>query len=48
MEEPAFEYLRTKEQLGYSVYASSHNTLDTVGFSVTVCSQAHKFGFVTR
>ena len=31
---------------GYSVYCQSHNTLETVGFSITTCSQATKFRWV--
>ena len=36
--EPAFDVLRTKEQLGYSVNASVRRTLGVLGFCFTVLS----------
>ncbi|KAM9796044.1 nardilysin-like isoform 2-T5 [Syngnathus typhle] len=43
MEEPCFDFLRTKETLGYHVYATCRNTSGVLGFSVTVETQATKF-----
>ncbi|GCB82797.1 hypothetical protein scyTo_0023947, partial [Scyliorhinus torazame] len=43
MEEPCFDYLRTKETLGYHVYPSCRNTSGILGFSITVETQATKF-----
>ncbi|TRY82894.1 hypothetical protein DNTS_001530 [Danionella cerebrum] len=43
MEEPCFDFLRTKETLGYQVYPSYRNTSGVLGFSVTVETQATKF-----
>lgn len=43
MSEPLFDQLRTKLQLGYTVYSSEHNTHGMTGFSFTVCTQANKF-----
>ncbi|XP_056131891.1 nardilysin b [Lampris incognitus] len=43
MEEPCFDFLRTKETLGYQVYPSCRNTSGVLGFSITVETQASKF-----
>ncbi|KAB5559148.1 hypothetical protein PHYPO_G00025620 [Pangasianodon hypophthalmus] len=43
MEEPCFDFLRTKETLGYQVYPTCRNTSSILGFSVTVETQATKF-----
>ena len=43
MDEPVFDVLRTKEQLGYSVYSMLRNTHGITGISVTVNTQATKF-----
>lgn len=43
MEEPVFDILRTREQLGYNVYATLRNTFGVLGFSITVDFQADKF-----
>ncbi|XP_055021274.1 nardilysin-like [Boleophthalmus pectinirostris] len=43
MEEPCFDFLRTKETLGYQVYPLYRNTSGVLGFSVTVQTQATKF-----
>ncbi|XP_076010587.1 nardilysin b [Genypterus blacodes] len=43
MEEPCFDFLRTKETLGYQVYPTCRNTSGVLGFSVTVETQATKF-----
>ncbi|XP_077572691.1 nardilysin b isoform X2 [Stigmatopora nigra] len=43
MEEPCFNFLRTKETLGYHVYPTCRNTSGVLGFSVTVETQASKF-----
>ncbi|XP_053484659.1 nardilysin isoform X1 [Ictalurus furcatus] len=43
MEEPCFDFLRTKETLGYHVYPTCRNTSGILGFSITVETQATKF-----
>lgn len=43
MEEPCFDILRTKSQLGYDVNCSNRNTNGIVGFTVGVCCSAEKF-----
>lgn len=43
MEEPCFDILRTKTQLGYDVSCSYKSTSGIVGFTVGVCSSAEKF-----
>ncbi|XP_051979977.1 nardilysin b [Xyrauchen texanus] len=43
MEEPCFDFLRTKETLGYQVYPTCRNTSGVLGFSVTVETQATRF-----
>jgi nardilysin len=43
MEEPVFDILRTKEQLGYTVFSMLRNTYGILGLSITVNSQATKF-----
>ncbi|XP_048364559.1 nardilysin-like [Sphaerodactylus townsendi] len=43
MEEPCFDYLRTKQTLGYHVYPATRNTSGILGFSVTVATQATKY-----
>ncbi|XP_013911896.1 PREDICTED: nardilysin [Thamnophis sirtalis] len=43
MEEPCFDFLRTKQTLGYHVYATCRNTSGILGFSVTVATQATKY-----
>ncbi|XP_046963766.1 nardilysin-like [Vanessa cardui] len=43
MEEPVFDVLRTKEQLGYSVFSMMRYTFGVLGFSVTVNTQVDKF-----
>uniref|UniRef100_A0A131Z3S2 Metalloprotease n=1 Tax=Rhipicephalus appendiculatus TaxID=34631 RepID=A0A131Z3S2_RHIAP len=43
MEEPCFDILRTKSQLGYDVSCSNRNTNGIVGFTVGVCCSAEKF-----
>ncbi|PNF37373.1 hypothetical protein B7P43_G17280 [Cryptotermes secundus] len=45
MEEPVFDVLRTKEQLGYHVCSSVRDTFGILGFSVTVNCQAGKHRF---
>lgn len=45
MEEPVFDILRTREQLGYNVNATLRNTFGVLGFSVTVDFQAEKFRY---
>ncbi|KAG8436909.1 hypothetical protein GDO86_007845 [Hymenochirus boettgeri] len=43
MEEPGFDFLRTKNTLGYTVYPSCRNTSGILGFSYTVETQATKY-----
>ncbi|XP_018577073.1 nardilysin [Anoplophora glabripennis] len=43
IEEPLFDILRTKEQLGYSVYCSIRDTFGVLGYTITVNAQATKF-----
>uniref|UniRef100_A0A3B3XWP3 Nardilysin a (N-arginine dibasic convertase) n=2 Tax=Poecilia mexicana TaxID=48701 RepID=A0A3B3XWP3_9TELE len=43
MEEPCFDFLRTKETLGYHVSPTCRNTSGVLGFSITVETQATKF-----
>lgn len=43
MEEPIFDVLRTKEQLGYDVRCDMSDFFGVLGFSVTVHYQADKF-----
>ncbi|XP_075038182.1 nardilysin [Mixophyes fleayi] len=43
MEEPCFDFLRTKQTLGYHVYPTCRNTSGILGFSVTVETQASKY-----
>ncbi|KAM9365124.1 nardilysin b isoform 2-T3 [Pholidichthys leucotaenia] len=43
MEEPCFNFLRTKETLGYHAYSTCRNTSGVLGFSITVETQATKF-----
>ncbi|XP_034035200.1 nardilysin-like [Thalassophryne amazonica] len=43
MEELCFDFLRTKETLGYQVYPACRNTSGVLGFSITVETQATKF-----
>nr|XP_037872311.1 nardilysin [Bombyx mori] len=43
MEEPVFDMLRTKEQLGYSVFSMMRYTFGVLGFSVSVNTQVDKF-----
>ena len=41
MYEPLFDALRTKQQLGYTVHCCARNTLQMLGFTVTVVSATH-------
>ncbi|XP_042206684.1 nardilysin-like [Homarus americanus] len=43
MDEPVFDVLRTREQLGYHVFCTNHNTFGILGLSITVNTQANKF-----
>ena len=43
MEEPSFDFLRTKKTLGYSVFPMVRCTYGIVGCSLTVRSQVDKF-----
>lgn len=43
IEEPLFDTLRTKEKLGYNVYAQAKDTEGILGYAITVHSQATKF-----
>lgn len=42
-EEPLFDILRTKEQLGYDVSSSIRNNNGILGYTITVNSQENKF-----
>lgn len=42
IEEPVFDILRTKEQLGYHVYCSLRTTFGILGYTITVNAQATK------
>ncbi|KAF7265302.1 hypothetical protein GWI33_021290 [Rhynchophorus ferrugineus] len=42
IEEPLFDILRTKEQLGYHVYSSIRDTYGVLGYTITVNAQATK------
>lgn len=42
IEEPLFDVLRTKEQLGYHVYCTVRDTFGILGYSITVNAQAGK------
>nr|CAI5844579.1 unnamed protein product [Callosobruchus analis] len=42
IEEPLFDILRTKEQLGYNVYCSLRDTFGVLGYTITVNAQATK------
>lgn len=42
IQEPLFDTLRTKEQLGYDVSCSNRDTFGILGFSITVHAQATK------
>jgi nardilysin len=42
MEEPCFDILRTREQLGYEVYNTLRNTNGILAFLVVVKAQASK------
>ncbi|CAH1155362.1 unnamed protein product [Phaedon cochleariae] len=43
IEEPLFDILRTKEQLGYHVFCSTRDTFGILGFTITVNTQATKY-----
>ncbi|KAJ0173096.1 hypothetical protein K1T71_011272 [Dendrolimus kikuchii] len=43
MEEPVFDALRTKEQLGYNVFSMMRYTFGVLGYSITVNTQVDKF-----
>lgn len=43
MSEPIFDILRTKEQLGYTVYSDVHVTAKILGFSITVHTEVEKY-----
>ena len=43
MEEPCFDFLRTKKTLGYTVFPMARCTYGIVGHSITVRSQIDKF-----
>ena len=43
MEEPVFDVLRTKEQLGYNVSCTMRDTYGVIGFSISVTTRSDKF-----
>lgn len=45
LEEPLFDILRTKEQLGYDVSTSLRDNAGILGFSITIHSQENKFSY---
>uniref|UniRef100_A0A182W7X3 Nardilysin n=1 Tax=Anopheles minimus TaxID=112268 RepID=A0A182W7X3_9DIPT len=45
LEEPLFDVLRTKEQLGYEVSTTLRDNAGILGFSITVHSQENKFSY---
>ncbi|XP_058827412.1 nardilysin-like isoform X2 [Topomyia yanbarensis] len=45
IEEPLFDILRTKEQLGYDVSTTMRDNFGVLGFSITVYSQEDKFTY---
>ncbi|XP_058053291.1 nardilysin-like isoform X2 [Anopheles bellator] len=45
LEEPLFDILRTKEQLGYDVSTSLRDNSGILGFSITIHSQENKFSY---
>ncbi|XP_053669119.1 nardilysin-like [Anopheles marshallii] len=45
LEEPLFDVLRTKEQLGYDVSTTLRDNAGILGFSITVHSQENKFNY---
>lgn len=42
IDEPLFDILRTKEQLGYNVFNTLRDTYGVLGYSITVNTQANK------
>uniref|UniRef100_A0A8C4PX00 Nardilysin n=1 Tax=Eptatretus burgeri TaxID=7764 RepID=A0A8C4PX00_EPTBU len=47
MEEPCFDFLRTKETLGYEACPCNRDTAGILGMSITVCTQANKYSSAT-
>ncbi|XP_055626814.1 nardilysin-like isoform X2 [Toxorhynchites rutilus septentrionalis] len=45
LEEPLFDILRTKEQLGYDVSVTMRDNFGILGYSITVHSQEDKFNY---
>ncbi|XP_066596131.1 nardilysin [Prorops nasuta] len=43
MQEPMFNQLRTKEQLGYNVFCTSNDTYGVSGYSMVINTQADKY-----
>ena len=48
MDEPCFDILRTREQLGYGVFCDFKNTSGIIGICVIVATQADNFRSVHR
>lgn len=42
IDEPLYDVLRTKEQLGYNIYCTTRDTYGIMGYSITVNAQAVK------
>jgi len=42
MEEPCFDWLRTRKQLGYDVENEIRVTRGILGFTITICGQSSK------
>lgn len=45
MDEPCFDILRTREQLGYAVFCDYKNTNGIIGICVLVGTQADNFRY---
>ena len=43
--EPAFDQLRTKEQLGYVIFSGTHESATAIGYSITIQSKK-ELGYV--
>ncbi|KAL5486683.1 hypothetical protein EMCRGX_G019194 [Ephydatia muelleri] len=41
--EPCFDTLRTKKQLGYDVFCTDHDTFGIIGASLTLCTHGSKY-----
>ena len=46
MGEPCFNTLRTKHQLGYTVYSKNYDTNGVIGIGIVIEYQANKFRYL--